>query len=261
MRLRFRLPRFVLSALLGVLSFLPNSASAQSATQAPPPPARLRFLFLDEGPGRYELKIDKNTFRQVSGGPYEISAPHSPADARPLEIYKASMSPDPVTGQIPRLKVATFAPPANTPSVLVIVSPRPAVDPAAPPVYKVDVIDCNPADFPGQSIRIINLGKVAMAAQFGAQRMVTEPGATDVLRLKTDSRSRVFFKIAVQSGQNPPAWKLLQDSITVVRPKERVLGLLVYSPSGMKHMLTPTELAELGPPPPGHFWLTFSDTP
>ncbi|WP_415663368.1 hypothetical protein [Rariglobus hedericola] len=100
-----------------------------------------------------------------------------------------------------------------------------------------------------------------MAAQFSDSRVVTAPGETSLVQPATDSRHRVLFKIAIQVQQEAGGWQLIQDSMTVIRAKERMFGILVYSPGGMKHMLTSAELAEFGPPKPGCFWLTFSDTP
>jgi len=54
---------------------------------------------------------------------------------------------------------------------------------------------------------------------------------------------------------------LIQDNVTVIRPSERIMGVLVYSPGGMRHTFSAAEIAEMGPPKPGCFWLTFSDKP
>src|SRR5690606_3479634 len=146
------------------------------------------------------------------------------------------------------------------PSALVIVTPRPPASADVAPIYQVELIDSNPADFPAGSIRIINRSPVAMAAQFSDSRVLTPPGQIRVVQPATDSRRRVLFKIAIQVEQ-PDGWQLSQDSITVIRPAERMIGVLVHSPGGMRHTYTAAELAELGPPKPGNFWLTFSDSP
>ena len=99
-----------------------------------------------------------------------------------------------------------------------------------------------------------------MAAQFGAQNVITAPGDISLVQPVTDVRHRALFKIAIQV-QNASGWQLIEDSITVIRPAERMVGILVYSPGGMRHMCTAEEIAEFGPPKPGCFWLTFSDAP
>jgi hypothetical protein len=250
-------PRFtasVFSLLCSVLCLLSSVALAQSnATK----PARLRFLFLDESAGHYSLKLD-TSFLRVSTNPYEISAPYTPADFEGLSIYKAL--PDPVSGGLKPVKIASVIPPADTPSALVIITPRPPASPDIAPVYKVEFIDTNPALFPPGSIRLINRSPVSMASQFSDSRVVTAPGETSLVQPTTDSRRRVLFKIAIQVQQDT-GWQLIQDSMTVIRAKERMFGILVYSPGGMKHMLTAAELSEFGPPKPGCFWLTFADTP
>ncbi len=237
-----------------LLCLLPSVLVAQSE---PPQPARLRFLFIDESPGQYTIKLPDG-YRPVSANPYEISAPFFPADLKPLAVYKTL--PDPETGKPVPIKIATVNSPTNTPSALVIITPRPAASPDTTPVYQVELLDSNPADFPAGSIRIINRSPVNMAGQFSDSRVVIAPGQASVVRPAADARHRILFKIAIQV-QRDAGWELIQDSMTVIRPAERMVGILVYSPGGMRHMLTPAELAEFGPPKPGCFWLTFSDTP
>ncbi|MFA6285916.1 MAG: hypothetical protein WC661_00925 [Opitutaceae bacterium] len=232
-------------------------AFAQSPSPDAPKPPRLRFLFIDETPGYYSLK-PAAAYRQISANPYEISAPFIPADFKPLDVYKTL--PDPKTGVTRPVKIATVTPSADTPSVLVIITPRPPADADTPAVYKVELIDSNPSLFPAGSIRIINRSPVAMAAQFSSSRVTTAPGEISLVQPVTDARRRLLFKIAIQV-QNASGWQLIQDSITVIRPAERMVGILVYSPGGMRHMMSADEIAEMGPPKPGCFWLTFSDTP
>lgn len=245
-----------------LLSVLGSPSPAQPPAPEEPTPPRLRFLFIDESAGAYSLKTSPAAFRQISANPYEISAPFSPADFKPLEIYKTFPADlDPATSQPKRIKIAVVTPPPGTPSALVIVTPRPPASPDVAPVYQVELIDGNPERFPAGSIRIINRSPVAMAAQFSDSRVLTEPGATSLVQPATDARRRVLFKIAIQVRQDAGGWELIQDSITVIRPKERVFGVLVYSPGGMRHTYTTAEIAEMGPPKPGCFWLTFSDAP
>lgn len=247
-----------LTLALGLTTLASAFADPAATPPGPPPPPKLRFLFIDETAGYYSLKLN-TTFRQVSANPYEISAPFTPPDFKPLDVYKTL--PDPKTGALRPVKIASFTPPANTPSVLVIITPRPSASPDITPVYKVELIDSNPTLFPAGSIRIINRSPVSMAAQFSSSRVITAPGEINLVQPVTDSRRRILFKIAIQIQQDAGGWQLIQDSITVIRPKERVVGILVYSPGGMRHMLSADEIAEMGPPKPGCFWLTFSDTP
>ena len=243
-----------LRLLVSILCLLVSVRAQQP--DAPKPP-KLRFLFIDETPGYYSLK-PAATYRQISANPYEISTPFVPADFKPLDVYKTLT--DPTTGQPKPVKIATVNPPAQTPSALVIITPRPPVDAKTPAVYKVEIIDSDPKTFPPGSLRIINRSPVTMAAQFGSQNIVTPAGGMNLVQPVTDTRRRLLFKIAIQI-QNASGWQLIEDSITVIRPAERMVGILVYSPGGMRHMMSADEIAEMGPPKPGCFWLTFSDTP
>lgn len=248
--------RFLLEGVL----FITLSCGIAIAQQPDvPKPPKLRFLFLDESPGAYFVKSGADD-RQVSANPYEISTPFTPVALGRIDLYKENPEPDPKTGTVQRAKIANFTPPAHTTAALVVVTPRPATDADTPPVYAVELIDSNPTDFPPGSLRIINRGQVAMAARFGTSDVITPSGETRVIQPTTDARHRSFFKIAIQLQQSD-GWELLQDSLVIIRPPERMIGILVYSPGGMKHMLTPGELYEFGPPKPGHFWLTCTDRP
>lgn len=243
--------------ILAVFAFAIPLAFAH-AQSGQPNPAKLRFLFLDETPGAYSLKLG-TTFRQVSSTPYAISQPFQPPTAAPLEVYKTSTVPDPATGVKPRIKVAVVTPPANTSAALVVIAPQPGSDTAgAPPTYSVRFFDNDPNSFPPKSLRILNLGHNQMAAQFGTERALVDPGTFKILRPATDKYNRVVGKVAVST---PPDWKLLYNKMLIIGPEERLTGVFVYSPSGLRHTYTALELAEMGPPPPGHFWLSYTDTP
>jgi hypothetical protein len=252
MRAHFHLRHWVL------IVFQWACVSIAFAQEETPRPPKLRFLFLDESAGSYAIKVD-TAYRQVSANPYEISAPFTPADFNAFDVYKHF--PDSATGEAKPVKIARVTPPAKTTAALVVITPRPPAAPDIAPVYNVELIDSDPSSFPLRSIRIINKSPVAMAAQFSDSRVVTAPGEINLLQPVTDARHRTLFKIAIQIQQEEGGWQLIQDSITVLRPKERMVGILVYSPGGMRHMLTAAEIAEFGPPKPGCFWLTYSEVP
>lgn len=255
--MRFPLKFLYWALVIGHCSFA-LGAFAQAPADAPPKPAKLRFLFLDETPGTYAIKTNTG-YLQVSATPYSISSPYTPPDTLGrLDIYKTNPVPDPVTGKTTRLKIASLPTPADTTAAIVIVTPRPPSEPGATPVYGVELIDSDPKTFPPGSIRIINRARAPMGAQFGSINVVVAPGESKVVHPSTDPRHRVFSKIATRITTG---WKLISDNITILRPDERLIGIFVYSPSGLAFTRTPLELAESGPPPPGNFWLTCSDTP
>lgn len=231
----------------------------QTPSSDVPQPPQLRFLFLDETPGAYSVKTNGGAYRQISSSPYAISQPFTPSGLAPLEIYKTGTIPDPVTGQKPRVKVATVPLPTNTTASLVVLAPpSSSADQTAALNYNVRFFDNDPRSFPPKSLRILNLGHSPMAAQFGEERALVEPGASRILRPVTDRYHRIVGKIAVST---PPDWKLLYNKVLIIAPEERLTGVFVYSASGLRHTYTALELAEMGPPAPGHFWLSYSDTP
>lgn len=255
-----RFLRLFFCVFVAGFSLLTAGLRAQTRDEAPAPP-KLRFLFIDETAGYYALKLGAD-YRQISGNPYEISAPFTPADFKPLEVYKTLAESDPATGKpvLKRVKIASVTPPAQTTAALVIITPKPPASPDVAPVYQVELIDSDPKLFPPGSIRIINRSPVPMAAQFTDSRVVTAPGESSLVKPATDARHRSLFKIAIQVQQSS-GWVLIRDNIAVIRPTERIFGILVYSPGGMRHTFTAAEIAEMGPPKPGCFWLSFSDTP
>jgi hypothetical protein len=246
--------RILLLVFLALFEGLSVRAVAQTPEQIPE--VRLRFLFLDETAGAYSLQTG-HSFRQLSATPYAISNPLTAAPGDKLELYKELPATDPAEagrGKTVRVKIAAVTVPA-VPAALVVLTPRPAAPGSGgAPVYDVAFYD---GSFPEKSVRIINLGRAAMAARFGDEQALVPPGTARVLSPATDGRNRVFAKIAVQAAAG---WTLLSDSITVVRPDERLTGVLVYSPSGLRYAYTSAEIAENGPPPPGHFWLTYGET-
>lgn len=241
------------------LAFLLTPARAQTSPVAPAPkPATLRFLFLDETAGAYAVKIGRD-FKRLSAAPYIISPPYTPASPDRLDLYKTSAQRDPKTGEFPRVQVTSFTPPANLVSALVIVTPQPAAPGSATPsAYTVELIDNSAATFPAGSLRILNRGQSPLAARLSGRQITAEPGSTRIISPVADAQGRLRILVAVQT---PDQWKLIDDNVAIVRPDTRLTGILVYSPSGMKFRLGPSILAERGDPPPGHVWLTYTDSP
>ena len=97
-----------------------------------------------------------------------------------------------------------------------------------------------------------------MAARLAGEQISVERGASRIISPVADERGRLRILVAVQ---NPDQWKLIDDNVAIMKPDNRLTGLLVYSPSGMKFRMSHDLLAERGDPPPTHVWLTYTDTP
>lgn len=251
------MPNLTATLLIFALGLTTLLTARAQPPDAPKPPS-LRFLFLDETAGAYSLKTG-DTFRLVSASPYTISPPYAPPTLDRLDVYKTSTQRDPKTGEFPRIKVTSFTPPANLVSALVIVTPQPSAPGSATPSgYTVELIDNSPSAFPGGTLRILNRGRVPLAARLAGEQVVTDPGTVKIITPAADPRGRLRVLVAVQS---PDQWKLIDDNVIIVKPAIRVTGVLVYSPTGLKFRLGPSILADRGDPPPGHVWLTYTDTP
>lgn len=255
MRFPFKFLQWAL--VIGHWAFV-AAAFAQSPAPDAPKPARLRFLLLDESAGAYALKTGA-TYRQISSTPYAISPEITPANLDRLDIYKTAPSTDPATGKPERIKIASITPPTQTTAALVIITPRPPAPGATtPPPYDVEFVDSDSRAAPAGSLRILNRGRAAVAALIGNDQVSALPGETRLFKPVTDQRFRVRIKVAVNDRDG---WKLIDDRIVKVRADSRTTGVLVFSPSGLRYTYPPDEVFEKGPPPPGHFWLTYTDTP
>ena len=254
MRFPFKFRHWAL--VIGHWSF---ALAAFAQPEPPPKPATLRFLFLDETPGAYSLKTG-TTLKQISSAPYAISPPVTIQPKGRLEIYQTPAQPDPVTGKKEPLKIATLTPPADITSALVVVTPRlPAPGTTGTPPPDIAYFNSELGAFPAGGIRVINLGRALLGTQFDKDpAFQLQPGETRIVSPTPDSKNRVVVKIAVSEGAS---WKLLSNKIAMLKPGQRMTGVFVYSPSGLLHTYTAEELAEFGQPKPGHFWLTYTDTP
>lgn len=224
-----------------------------------PKPSKLRFLFLNETPGAFSLKTGAD-YLPISSAPYAISPPVTLQPKGRLEVFQIAPLPDPVTGKKDWIKIANITPPAGIVSALVVVSPKPpAPGSTDAPTCDVTFFDTDARAFPAGGIRMINLGRAQLGAQFDkATPIVLQPGETRITNPTPDPKNRIVARIAVHEGEN---WKLLSNKIVVLRPNQRLTGVFVYSSSGLLHTYTKEELAEFGKPAPGHFWLTYTDTP
>jgi len=237
------------------LGLLTCALPASAQTEDPPPPARIRFLFLEETPGRYSLQMGKE-IHQLTAAPYVISPAITPTDLRELQIFKNGNTRNPETGEYPRVQVATLIPPNQSGTALIILRPDPNIPNGIP--FLMEVIDSDPKAWPVGSIRIFNRGQVNMAADIGGKMVIVRPNAHIVIPAVGDHRHRIRARIATQ---DPDGWQLIDDSIAIVRPEGRLTGLMIFSPSGLRFRYGDDFIEQRGPPPPRHVWLTYSDTP
>lgn len=230
---------------------------ALGALAQPAQPPKLRFLFLDETAGAYFIKTGA-AYRQISSAPYAISSEFTPTNLGNIEIYKTDPAAS-TPAETVRIKIASVPLPAETTAALFIITPQPQVPGSTTPTpYSVEMIKNDAGSAPLGSLRILNRGQVTMAALIGSDTITAKPGETQVFKPATDSRHRVRIKVA---APDPDGWKLLDDRIVKVRAESRMTGIFIFSPSGMRHTYPEDELIARGPPPPGHFWLTYTDTP
>jgi hypothetical protein len=242
--MKTRLPLLLLTLLFSVRVFPQGGGPEEMIT--------LRFLFLEESGGRYVLQTGTGA-HHLSSYPYAVSAPvRVPRDQR-AEVQQI-LPPDPADdGEgIPRLlTVATIQPPAAAADALVVLTPG-----APGEAHRVRYHNSAPSVFPASSLRVINLASELIAVELGGHMERIPPGETRILPARADHRNRVIARVA---RRGPDDWHLLYNSVLLLRPGERMTGVVVFSPSGMRHTYTEAELLEFGDPPPRHEWVTFTE--
>ncbi|WFB34631.1 hypothetical protein P3T73_10700 [Kiritimatiellota bacterium B12222] len=250
--------RFLFS--LSILCLLTTKVTAQTSDKSPPP-VQVRMLFLDESQGQgYSVKLEEG-FQKVSSYPYAISNMILRPAGSELEVYKNLPPPPPNPQQnirnqdteSPRVKIATLKVPDKTTSVLAVIRPGDSKADTHVALYNSDL-----QHYPENAIRIINLGLTPIAASINDKVKKIAPGNLAVFTPNPDPKNRVVVQVAQQGKDN---WKYIYDSVQVLKPGNRVTGVVVFSPSGMRHTYTALEIQEFGEPKPRHQWLSYIDTP
>lgn len=220
-------------------------------------PIDLRFLFLEESFSRFEVTANSDQ-HSVSSYPYAISPPVAFSTRSGLEVYRSGQPRD-ESSEPERTRVARLSPPSEKTSVLAVMAPRRDMSGNGDP-YGVIFYEDDISSFPVRSVRVINLGKTSIAVALGKEYELLEPGDSKVIFPQPDSKNRIFARVAEwDSPAHPEHWNILYDSVMMLRPGERITGVIVHSPSGLRHTYTADEIADFGEPKPGHFWLTYTD--
>ncbi|WP_309396810.1 hypothetical protein [Cerasicoccus maritimus] len=210
----------------------------------------VRFLFLDESTGHYEAEIKGKTLL-INRYPYSISDPLEVSVGERIPVYRVTETPEGPQ----RVQIADVPAGSESGSILAVLAPRrPTAESSL--AYGVKTFDSDPDDFPVGSLRILNLGRSTAAFALGPERVLIKPGESHVVDPQPDRKNRFFARIAERTDDG---WEVRYDNVEILRPGERVTGLFVYSPSGMKHTFTEAELEVSGDPPPSHYWLTYTE--
>lgn len=215
------------------------------------PRAVLRFLFLDESPGSYSVKNPQG-YTDLGATPYVVSAPQTFTPGDRIELFKELR--DPTTGLPVRTRVLARQVPATSHALIVITPSTPSADGTRD--YQSRLFETDPAKTPPRSVRILNLGTQPVSARFGSRITDIAPGESNLLVPDLDSRGRSRAFVALRDPQAP---KMLFNSFISFPDGRRMTGIIVHSPSGLRHTYTQDELTTMAPPRAGHFWLSFTD--
>lgn len=220
----------------------------------------LCFLFLDESPGSFYLKTASG-YELLSKSPYAVASPKTFRANEPIEIYKEL----PASAELPsdiesetsarRIKIADFPAPDHFTAGLAVLAQSPKAGENSR--FRVRFYEA-PEKNPNHGvIQLINLGYTSIAVALGDERVIIQPGENREVTASTDARNRLKVQVA---DKLDGAWKLIERRVVFLSPGERMTGVIVYSPSGMKHLYSKEELLLLnGTPPPAHAWLRFKN--
>lgn len=236
--------------LIGLVLLLPLCAGAQSPSA--PKPVSIRFLFLDETSGDYLVKLGSE-FQNLGSKPYVVSSPFVFAPGSRLELYK--QLPDPKTGELVRTRVLNLTVTASPLHALAVIAPTTTASTDGTINYRARLYDVSPENTPDRSIRILNLSPSPMAARFGEDQIEISPGEERLVTPSVDKRSRIRVYVASQTNEG---WNMIFNSFLSLQENTSMTGIVIYSPSGMRHTYTKDELDVLGAPSPGFFWLYFT---
>ncbi len=214
-------------------------------------PVQVRVLFLDESKTAYFIK-EGDGYQSVSPYPYSISPAFEVSPRSPREVFKEVKFVDDSGEERSRyVEIAQIEVEGDASSVLAVVAFKGSDQ------YQVRYYSENEDEFPSGTVRVINLGQKPIAASVGGGVFPLVPGEAKLMEPKLDHKRRFFTRVAEKDSEQ---WNILYDDVTILRANERMTGLVVYSPSGMRHTYTESEILEYGPPPPGHYWLSYSDS-
>lgn len=230
--------------------WFPVFARAQDA----PEPIHIRFLFLDESSGDYFVKTGDG-YKNLGAKPYVVSPSFDFLPGSRIELYK--QLPDPETGEPVRKRVVNLTATASPTHALAVIKPTTETTQDSAPAYRAHLYDVTPDKTPARSVRILNLSPAPMAARFGSDQIEISPGAERLVSPTLDKRNR--FRVYVAS-QGAGEWHLIFNSFLSLPANKRMTGIVVYSPSGLRHTYTKDELDMIGPPSPGFFWLYFTES-
>lgn len=216
----------------------------------------VRFVGTENLPTGLLLK-QGSSWIPVNAPLFDAGAPLVLADAQPLEFYRDQPSADPASPAPRRVLVGRGMLPADKESLLVVLF-------AAPPdkdglSLRALAYDSGlEGGYGEQALRVINLLPVNVAMQADARVTEVPPGEARSVSPKLDARYRSRFKLARQdAGQ----WAPMKNGLISIGPKSRVTLLVVYSATGMAHLMTAAERAQFGGhPPPGFFVISVAES-
>lgn len=126
------------------------------------------------------------------------------------EIVARKANPEIKKGDIEYIQAFSIDVPKGMSNIGVILTPGDLTK------TKPIIFNLKDTDFPNGSTRIINLSRVPLAMQFGAERFLLQPGINRAYRTKPleTPREVIEFKIALNEGNE---WKVAYSSAAVFR--------------------------------------------
>lgn len=234
---------------LFVLSLLNGYLFGQGSDEETP--VDVRILVVDEVGEGFAVNAGEQEVI-VCNHPYEISRPVRYWGGDQLELSQVAYRVNDDGETEPDFSLAgSIVIPEDASSILVVFLPNKDRS-----EYYGKIYADSDSDFPYGSLRVINLSPSAIAFAAGGDRQFLESGEIAVVSPEVDRKNRLFLKVADKKSDE---WNILLNSVEVLRPSDRITGVVVYSPSGMRHTMTSTEIRMFGEPKPGNYWIDFRE--
>lgn len=236
-----RLPRIL--PLLLVLLAAPCASRADTV--------KIRVFTTENIPPRLWIKSGAE-FVAIPSPLFAISEPVAVIQGEAVEFFVEQPDPAKPTGKPRKVLIGRGTLPAKSHKTLVALLATPAAEDGMK--MRVLTFDDDDPAFTGGTIRVINLCDQPILAKLGSTQFQLPANGVNLVTPAIDHRNRVRVKAAVNVGSG----QLIEDGVVLVSKDKKVTCVALYAQNGMAQWMSDVELAK-GPPPPGFFWLTFSD--
>lgn len=242
------------------LAFIFSAAAQLGAQPAPVSPAqapvRIRLLGVADMPSGI-LRASGKDFVPLKVPYLSIGAPFDQAAGEFFELNKLQADAQNPAAQPKVVRIGRVPLPSRPGQVLVVLWPSPA-DKDGELVHG-RAYEEGSAGFPEDTIKVINLSPVPVAAVIGAEEAVMAPFDARLFKPEWNRQRKLRTQAAAQIKGD---WVPFQNGFTSLQAGARLYCLAIYDPRGLAHLYSSVGLAQQGGKlPPTFFWMQSEELP